>query len=688
MRSFLLFVVCVAIVRAQCPYARPGAHMPHDHLHFQKPAKTHPQEYPVPDYQAVQQDILTTMTTPQAFWPPDDSPTGPNYGPFFIRLAWHCTGSYRHSDGRGGCDGGNMRMEPVRSWDDNTNLDKALRLLEPIKLKYGPGLSWGDLIVLAGSTAIQNFGGPFLGFCGGRIDFRDGANNFPLGPTNVQDKIAPCPLQGDCKLPLGTDTVGLIYVNPQGYMANNIPEASYPHIRDVFGRMDMNDTETVALIAGGHSFGRTHGACPLGAGPSPKEDPYNPWPGVCPNGGVYTSGIDGPWTTQPTKWDSEFLDNLLDFEYDLDVGPGGAGQWSPKNGVPIIMLTTDIALTYDDSYLGILKDFQSNFSYFDEQFGAAWYKLVSRDMGPAERCVGNLVAPPQPFQHDITPTVATQSQIDEATDLIKSALYNGTSSYSDPVNGQNYQGALFVQLAWQCATTFRQTDYRGGCNGAGIRFPPQSEWEVNIGMQNVLQQIGLIRSQMSEPLSWADTIVLAGNVALEDAGAPTIEFCGGRGDVTDGSISDNLEPRDYITDPIHSVEDTIAVMGLTPEEYVALEGRLRSPAYMEGRGYHGSWTTNPSILNNSYYTLLIQNDWNGPGATSGEPSTYDEYTDDSTYMVGFDLAVKFDPALRAVAQAYSSDNDLFLHNFVESWTKMMNIDRFDGPTGNVCDKRV
>ena len=689
-RSLLLLALTIAVVSAGCPFGfdrkNNNNNIPEEPLYPRK--KITSSDGPV-DYEAVAADINAMLTQSQSFWPADDSPTGPNYGPFFVRLAWHCSGSYRASDGRGGCDGGNIRFNPVRSWDDNTNLDKALRLLEPIKQKYGAALSWGDLIVLAGTTAINSMGGPTLGFCGGRQDFRDSYESEELGPTHVQEEIAPCETEGHCQSPLGTSTIGLIYVNPQGYMANGKPSDSAPQIRDVFGRMTMNDTETVALIAGGHSFGRTHGACTTGPGPNPTENPYNPWPGTCSNG-TFTSGIDGPWTPDPTTWTNTYLELLLNEQYKLITGPGGALQFQPQGKVSYskgtMMMVTDIALTVDSSYLAILKDFYQNFTKFDEQFAAAWYKLVTRDMGPVTRCEGDMVPPAQPFQYPLSETFPAVSTLVQARELITQSLYNGNPDYSDKVDGKNYQGALYVQLAYQCASTYRDTDHRGGCNGASIRFPPESTWEVNTGLDQVLSELDDIKSQLNGAISWADLIVLAGNVALEEAGGISLPFCSGRGDYTNGDASENLAPRtSYISDPILYVRDNTKVMGFTPREYVALAGRPRSAAYMEGRGYKGSWTSNPSVLTNDYFSLLLNNNWEGE--QSGAPTVLEEFSvvgGGDINMVGEDIGMKSDYVFRSIAMDYILDEEMWREDFAAAWTKLMNVDRFNGPTGNVC----
>jgi catalase (peroxidase I) len=372
-----------------------------------------PPAQPTPEYQdalksldiaAVQNDVKALLTDSQEFWPADYG----NYGPFFIRLAWHCSGSYRSTDGRGGCSGGRQRFEPERSWEDNTNLDKARRLLGPIKEKYGLGLSWGDLMVLAGTTAVEAMGGPTLGICMGRVDDENGARSDDLGPTPIQEKFAPCDDPGNCSAPLGTTTVGLIYVNPEGPMGVPLPQESALEVRDTFGRMGMDDRETVALIGGGHSFGKTHGACSAGPGLAPDETEamgLNPdtqaWKGLCGTGkgaDTFTSGIEGPWTSNPTVWDNDYFKNLMKHDWEVHTGPGGHHQWrvadeeerntweakapGASGGVEnIMMLTSDIALKEDPTYLPIVKEFAEDPSKLDEAFAAAWHKLTTRAFG-------------------------------------------------------------------------------------------------------------------------------------------------------------------------------------------------------------------------------------------------------------------------------------------------------------------
>ena len=331
--------------------------------------------------QSVITDVVNLLTSSQPCWPADTIPTskvGTSYGGLFIRLAWHCSGTYRDTDGRGGCGGGRQRFQPENSWEDNTNLDKARALLWPIKQKYGDALSWGDLIILAGTSSILHMGGPVTEVCVGRVDDSDGKASAPLGPGPEQPA---CPFQGDCKRPLGTSTVGLIYVNPEGFMGIPDPEKSAVQIRDVFSRMNMNDTETVALIGGGHAFGRTHGACPKGAGLPPKDAPYNPWPGLCGTGkgaDTYTSGIDGYWTTDPFSWDNQYFTLLATFgdKYTYYKGPGDKFQWHIRQMPHLMMMTTDVALTYDPEFKKIVQEFATDIQSLEHQFSHAWEKLT------------------------------------------------------------------------------------------------------------------------------------------------------------------------------------------------------------------------------------------------------------------------------------------------------------------------
>eukprot|EP00927_Polykrikos_kofoidii_P020893 TRINITY_DN19971_c0_g1_i1.p1 TRINITY_DN19971_c0_g1~~TRINITY_DN19971_c0_g1_i1.p1 ORF type:complete len:459 (-),score=58.50 TRINITY_DN19971_c0_g1_i1:159-1469(-) len=341
------------------------------------------------DLHSVASDLQELFTKSQECWPADWG----NYGPLFIRLAWHCSGTYRNSDKRGGCGGGRQRFEPERSWKDNTNLDKARALLWPIKKQYGVGLSWGDLFILAGTTAIKSMGGPISNYCAGRVDSPDGEDSILLGPSPEQEKFFPCKINGKCEKPLGTSTIGLVYANPEGPVAEGVdgtwapnpdPAKSAADIRDTFSRMKFSDRETVALIGGGHAFGKAHGACPAGSGPSPKENVTHPWPGLCGTGkgsDTWTSGIEGAWTTQPTKWDNEYFVNLRRYKWEKHIGQGGKWQWKPVDAAGldahVMRLTTDMALMFDEKYASIAKEFEVHPDVFDKEFDGAWFKLTT-----------------------------------------------------------------------------------------------------------------------------------------------------------------------------------------------------------------------------------------------------------------------------------------------------------------------
>mmetsp|Transcript_24497 Transcript_24497/g.64636 ORF Transcript_24497/g.64636 Transcript_24497/m.64636 type:complete len:704 (-) Transcript_24497:138-2249(-) len=670
---------------------------PAGHPEVPRRLSSQPQGQGQPDYAAalerldlssVREDLEALMTRSQDFWPADYG----HYGGLFVRQAWHCAGSYRASDGRGGCEGGHQRFEPERSWEDNTNLDKARALLWPIKEKYGPGLSWGDLIILAGTTAIQSMGGPVLGFCAGRVDSQDGAESLELGPSALQEELAPCAVNGTCASPLGTTTVGLIYVNPEGPMGRPSPSESAPQVRDVFLRMGMNDTETVALIGGGHAFGKAHGACTAGHGPSPNEDPRNPWPGLCGSGkgnDTFTSGFEGPWTTNPTVWDNQFFRNLLENDWVVHTGPGGHFQWKVKNPsgtlARIMMLTTDISLLHDDSYRQIVQEFTADQSKLDRAFAHAWYKLTTRDMGPVTRCSGPDVPPAQPFQYPLPPAPQSLADFSRVRGTVRDILRS--SSY--------YHGALFVRLASRCASTFRATDHLGGCNGGRIRFSPQKDWHDNTGLDRALPLLEPVKERFGDGLSWADLIVLAGTVAAEEAGAPPMRFCGGRSDAVDGAGSEALQPKSYagsnvtaaeLRSQIVELKNQIRVMGLSYREFAALHGGGRSLGELhgEGGGFDGARTSDPTRLSSGYFGMLLAEEWEVYQVPGNGTWQYKAKGKD-LLMLGVDLLFRYDAELLAIAQGYASDNGLFLRDFAAAWTKLMNADRFKGPTGNVCD---
>jgi len=660
----------------------------------------------------VKDDLKSLFHNSQEWWPADYG----NYGPFFIRLAWHCSGSYRGSDGRGGCDGGRQRFDPEQSWDDNTNLDKARQLLWPIKEKYGLGLSWGDLFILAGTTAIEDMGGPVIGFCAGRRDDPDGTNSLPLGPSPEQEALAPCETNGQCEPPLGTTTVGLIYVNPEGPMGQPIPEQSAPQIRDTFKRMGMNDSETVALIGGGHAFGKAHGACPDGAGPSPGEDPENPWPGNCGTGkgaDTFTSGFEGPWTSNPTSWDNSYFKYLVEFDWQKEVGPGGHYQWAPHgDNAPegVMMLTSDVSLLYDDTYREIVQQYAADQALLDSQFSHAWYKLTTRDMGPVTRYVGSAVPPAQPFQYPL-PDPLPEDQLADF-DKVRSVLgYLIHSPQPNVLRFDDYAGAsygpLFVRLAWQCANTFRTTDYMGGCNGARIRMSPQREWPANVMLDKALQLLKPVKESFGEGLSWADLIVLAGTVSLEDAAAQAlsaagfkedrlmIPFTGGRVDAPMEESETNPTPA-YLesrlqggsdSDTIDIMTDVMTVLGLTTREAVALVGGGHSLGQMhkDRSGFQdGSWTEQPAFLNTEWFHNVLNLNYTSIGDSSKGTQEYvaqktTAVTGESAqlYMLKTDMIIKFHPEYKAIAQQYAENSESFYTDFVQAWVKVMNADLFN-----------
>merc|ERR1711970_461125 len=650
------------------------------------------------NFTAVKEDLLSLMTDSKEFWPADYG----HYGPLFVRLAWHNAGSYRTSDGRGGADGARQRFEPERSWADNTNLDKARALLWPIKEKYGQGLSWGDLIVLAGNSAIESMGGPVFGFCGGRIDAPDGSESAKLGPTLEQDELMHCETNGECQSPLGANTIGLIYVNPEAHMGNPDPSESANDIREVFGRMNMDDRETVALIGGGHAFGKAHGACPEGPGPSPIEDPANSWPGMCGTGkgeDTFTSGFELPFTTRPTEWDNEYFQNLVKYNWTVHIGDGGHNQWKPivEDGLPptaisangsheqpVGLLTSDVALMWEDeSYKAIVTEFAEDIAAFDLAFEQAWYKLTTRDMGPVSRCNNDDVPPAQPFQYPLPDPPAGWPDFQVVREQIQEIINNSEEAIG-----------MFTRLAWQCSSTFRSTDYLGGCNGARIRFSPQKDWPVNINVENAIESLKPIKDSHGLSLSWADLIVLAGNTALEKAGGKYSAFCGGRTDATDGLGSEFLAPNimGNFSEKIVHLKDYISIMGLTQREFTALIGAgysVGDPGDCDGLFCRrDSFSGNKSVstsLSNIFFKTLLSESW----AAYTVPSTGKEMfkaEGKDLLILGTDFMFRTDAELLAISQDFAADNDLFLTEVRAAWTRLATADRFDGPAGNLCDQ--
>lgn len=633
-------------------------------------------------------DIAKFLTTSQEEWPADYG----NYGPLFVRLAWHNAGSYRTSDGRGGADGARQRFDPERSWDDNTNLDKARSLLFAVKRKW-PMVSWGDLIVLTGNVAIESMGGPALGFCAGRVDDDDGTESILLGPNEEQEAYAPCPVNGNCSEPLGSTTVGLIYVNPQGPMGQPDTRQSAVQVRDTFGRMAMNDSETVALIGGGHAFGKTHGACPDGPGPSPAEDPTNPWPGKCGSGkgaDAYTSGIEGPWTQNPTSWDNQYFKLLDGWSWEVAKGPGDAWQWHPTGGVifnapavngsggteATMMMTSDISLTIDPSYRQFVSLFASNMEAFEKAFSAAWYKLMTRDLGPITRCAKtDELLQPQPFQYPLPPS--TTNLTNQTMQMLSTTL---DSLFAQHQADNASVVAAVARLAWACASTFRQTDYLGGCNGGRIRFSPAKDWAPNAGLDIALDALAPV--QASFPISWADLIMLAGGRALSYASSSPLElpFCDGRADALDGSGAEYLEPTlvGDVNETADNLKEVAHRMGLTNRDFVALLGARRSLGSAVAP-FEGPFTLDPTTLDNAYFQTLIDESWERYAVPTTGAVQYKTKSGTPIYAQSTDINVRIDPELLAIAQQYAADNDVFIADLRRAWIKFSNNDRFDKP---------
>jgi len=537
-----------------------------------------------------------------------------------------------------------------------------------------------------------------LGFCAGRVDSEDGSETVELGPSAVQEQLYPCPINGTCKKPLGSTTVGLIYLNPEGPMGEPIPEGSARDIRDAFGRMAMNDSETVALIGGGHAFGKTHGACPAGAGPSPKEDPSNPWPGMCGTGkgkDAFTSGFELKWTPDPTQWDNAYFKALQENEWEKHKGPGGHWQWRVKNATGLLeeigMLTSDVSLKHDPEgeYQKLVELWAHDQASFDHAFSHAWYKLTTRDMGPVTRCVGKNVPPAQPFQYPLPPPPQKLADFDRVRVEIRKVIRTSSPVLlADQYHGEPYYGALFVRLAWRCASTFRSTDWLGGCNGARLRFSPEKEWPANAALDKTLLLLKPIKDQFGDALSWADLIVLAGSTALERAGSPKLAFCGGRSDALDGLGSEYLAPKvDGETSDASRLKNAARIMGLSAREWAVLTGGGHALGRMhkERSGFDGAWTEDPTKLTNGYFRELLLETWEELIVPETGKKQY-KAKGKKLHMLKSDLALRFDPEFAVIVQEYASDNALFLQDFAAAWTKLMNADRFDGPTGNVCDK--
>ena len=670
------------------------------------------------DLQALKGDLEELMTSSQDWWPADYG----HYGPLFIRMAWHSAGTYRTSDGRGGAAGGRQRFAPINSWPDNANLDKARRLLLPIKQKYGRNISWADLMILAGNVAIESMGFKTFGFAGGREDDFKGDDAVDWGPEKELDTQERFEEAGEIQGGLGASVMGLIYVNPEGPDGQPDPMASAKNIRQTFDRMAMNDTETAALIAGGHTFGKVHGADDPdeNMGPEPNAAPIEAqglgWEnshGTGTGGDTITSGIEGPWTSSPTEWDMGYLDNLLEYEWEPEKGPGGAWQWTPKEGelvpsapdahapdeeVTPMMLTTDVALKRDPDYREVIEGFQENPMEFGMAFAKAWYKLTHRDMGPPERFLGPEVPDEEMIWQDPLPD-ADYDLVDDA----QAAELKRTILDSDLSVPQ------LVRTAWASASTYRASDKRGGANGARIRLEPQRSWEVNrpAELETVLDTYEGIQAEFNAAqsddtrVSLADLIVLGGNAAVEQAAADAghdveVPFEPGRTDATaeqtDIGSFEALKPdadgfRNYVGDgfddrPEEALVDKADLLNLTPAEMTVLVGGLRVlDANYDGSDV-GVFTDRPGTLSNDFFVNLLDMNTEWEEAPTSEPiyEGYDRNTGELKWeATRFDLIFGSNPRLRALAEFYGSDDadGKFVEDFVDAWSKVMQADRFD-----------
>ena len=663
------------------------------------------------DLNQVKADVKAVLTDSQEWWPADFG----HYGPFFIRLAWHSAGTYRTPDGRGGGDGGQMRFDPLNSWPDNASLDKARRLLWPIKQKYGASLSWGDLMVLAGTVGLEDMGFKTYGFAFGRAD--DWEPDLVYWGPEAEMLASDRERNGQLERPLGATHMGLIYVNPEGPMGKPDPVGSAAHVRTAFGRMAMNDEETVALIAGGHTFGKMHGAhkpadC-LGKEPggAPLEEQGLGWKNKCGKGNAedtITSGLEGAWTQQPTQWTTLYLQNLLNLEWKQTRSPGGAIQWTPaeeaaQNSVPDahvkdkfnapVMTTADLALKFDPEYKKIAERFLANPEEFRLAFAKAWFKLTHRDMGPRTRYVGNEVPTDElTWQDPVTKPAYPAISPEDIAQLKQTVLGSGLSVPE------------LVRTAWASAASFRASDMRGGANGARIALAPQKDWAVNNPEElgKVLNQLGAIRTAFGpEKISLADLIVLAGNAAVEkaasDAGVQVeVPFVAGRGDATQEQTDVEsfalLEPgadafRNYFNpeksyeSPTEMLVDKADQLKLSVPEMTVLIGGMRALNANSGGLTHGVFTDKPGTLNNDFFVNLL--DMGTTWRKTDQEGVY-EGLDRKSGAVKFtatpvDLIFGSNSELRAVAEVYAYDNaqERFVNDFAKAWAKVMQLDRFD-----------
>jgi len=676
------------------------------------------EEFKSLDLKAVKNDLFELMTNSQDWWPADYG----HYGPFFIRMAWHSAGTYRIGDGRGGAGSGQQRFAPLNSWPDNANLDKARLLLWSIKQKYGKKLSWADLLVLAGNCAHESMGLKMFGFAGGREDVWQPEDDVYWGSETEwldnKDRYAEDELEST----LGAAHMGLIYVNPEGHNANPDPVESAHYIRETFGRMAMNDYETVALIAGGHTFGKTHGAAnpedyvkeePAAAGIEEQGMGWKNTFGTGKGADTITSGIEGAWTNTPTKWSHTFFENLFGYEWELTKSPAGAHQWKPKDNagagtVPDahdpnkkhapFMLTTDLSLKMDPIYEKISRHFLENPEEFADAYSRAWYKLTHRDMGPKERYLGPEVPQEELIWQDPIPEVNHELINDQDVSNLKAKILDSGLSISE-----------LVSTAWASASTFRGSDKRGGANGARIRLAPQKDWKANNPKQlaKVLDKLTNIQKEFNnaqssnKKVSLADLIILGGSAAVEkaakDAEQPVnVPFTAGRADAseeqTDAQTFDALEPRadgfrNYLKDKYDVAEEELLVdkaqlLTLTIPEMTVLVGGMRVLKTNYNGSDHGVFTDKPETLTNDFFVNLLDlgTTWKAIGnddrVFEGRHRASDTFKWTGTRA---DLIFGSNSELRAVAEVYACEDskEKFVKDFVSAWTKVMNLDRFD-----------
>lgn len=665
------------------------------------------------DLQAVKDDLKALMTNSQDWWPADWG----HYGGLMIRLAWHSAGSYRTGDGRGGAGTGNQRFAPLNSWPDNGNLDKARRLLWPIKKTYGNKLSWADLMILAGNMAYESMGLKVFGFAGGREDIWHPEKDIYWGSEN--EWLAKSGGEGsrysgerDLENPLAAVMMGLIYVNPEGVDGNPDPQKTANDIRITFARMAMNDEETVALTAGGHTVGKAHGnGSAANLGPEPEaadvEEQGLGWNNHVSRGvgrDTVTSGIEGAWTTNPTQWDNGYFEMLLNHDWELTKSPAGAWQWQPVNikeedkpadvedssirCMPL-MTDADMAMKVDPEYRKIAERFFTDQAYFSDVFARAWFKLTHRDLGPKARYLGADVPAEDLIWQDPVPVVNYTLSDADISDLKAKILASGLSV------------SELVATAWDSARTFRGSDFRGGANGARIRLAPLKDWEGNepVRLQKVLDVLTAIQSGFSNNVSLADLIVLAGTAAVEkaakDAGVNiTVPFAAGRGDATDAQTDGEsfafLEPihdgfrnwvkKDYVVQPEELLLDRTQLMGLTAPEMTVLIGGMRVLGTNHGGGKHGVFTDKVGVLSNDFFVNLTDMNYLWKPTGKNSYNIVERKTGNVKWTATrADLVFGSNSVLRSYAEVYAQDDnrEKFVHDFVKAWVKVMNADRFD-----------